>query len=96
MDLNNKLSFGLSKLLAVAENYPELKANENFNKLSDSLSDIEGEIATSRKYYNGCVRELNNFLEYFPTNIIGAMFRFEKGKFYEIDEAQRENVQVKF
>ena len=96
LDLNNKLSFGLSKLLAVAENYPELKANENFNKLSDSLSDIEGEIATSRKYYNGCVRELNNFLEYFPTNIIGARFRFEKGKFYEIDEAQRENIQVKF
>ena len=96
LDINNQLSLGLSKLIAVAENYPELKANENFMQLSQELTAIEGEIASSRKYYNGCVRELNNFLEYFPTNIIGAIFRFEKGKFFEIDESQRENVQVKF
>jgi LemA protein len=94
--LNKQLSFGLSKLLAVAENYPDLKANENFNNLALELSNIEGEIASARKYYNGTVREFNNYLEYFPTNIIGAIFRFEKGSFFEIDEAQRENVQVKF
>lgn len=96
MDINNKLSLGLSKLIAVAENYPELKANENFMQLSAELKNIEGEIASSRKYYNGCVRELNNFLEYFPTNIVGIIFRFEKGKFFEIDESQRENVKVEF
>lgn len=96
VELNKQLSFGLSKLIAVAENYPELKANEMFINLSAELSGIESEIATSRKYYNGTVRELNNYLEYFPTNIIGAIFRFEKGKFFEIDEGQRENVKVQF
>ena len=96
VELNQQLSFGLSKLMAVAENYPELKANEMFMNLSAELSGIETEIASARKYYNGTVRELNNYLEYFPTNIIGAIFRFEKGTFFEIDEGQRENVQVKF
>ena len=96
VELNQQLSFGLSKLMAVAENYPELKANEMFMNLSAELSGIETEIASARKYYNGTVRELNNYLEYFPTNIIGAIFRFEKGTFFEIEEGQRENVQVKF
>ena len=96
VELNKQLSFGLSKLLAVAENYPDLKANEMFISLSSELSGIETEIASARKYYNGTVRELNNYLEYFPTNIIGAIFRFEKGTFFEIDDSHRENVQVKF
>ena len=96
MEINNQMTQALSKLIAVAENYPDLKANQNFMQFSSELSNIENEIATSRKYYNGCVREYNSFLEYFPTNLIGAIFHFEKSKLFEIDEKQRENVQVKF
>ena len=96
IDLNYQIGFDLARLIAVAENYPDLKANENFQKLADELSGIEAEIATSRKYYNGCAREFKNFLEYFPTNLIGAFFNFEKPNFFEIDEKQRENVKVQF
>ena len=96
IETNNKLSLGISKLIAVAENYPDIKSSENFQQMSNELSKIESEIANARKYYNGCVRDLNNYLEYFPTNIIGNIFHFEKGKFFEIDEVQRENVKVKF
>ena len=96
MDVNTKLSSGLAKIIAVAENYPELKANENFQKLMSELSSIEDEIAKSRKYYNGCAREFINYLELFPTNIIGMIFNFEKPKFYEIEDSQRENVKVEF
>ena len=96
LDINNKLSLGLRSILAVAENYPELKASENFQQFSNELSNIESEIASSRKYYNGTVREFNNYLEYFPSNIVGMICGFQKGTFFEIDEPQRENVQVKF
>ena len=96
IDVNNKLTNVLSKLTAVIENYPDLKANQNFIQFSNDLSKIEEEIANSRKYYNGCTREYNNFLEYFPTNIIATLFHFEKFKLFEIDENHRNNVQVKF
>ena len=90
------MTAALSKLVAVAESYPDLKADANFRQFSDELSGIESEIANSRKYYNGCVREYTNFLEYFPTNIIGIIFHFEKYKLFEIDATQRENIQIKF
>lgn len=96
VEVNSKLSMGLSKLLAVAENYPDLKASDNFQQLSKELASIEGEIATSRKYYNGTIRELNMYIESFPTNIVASVFKFEKGVFFEIEEAQRENIQIKF
>lgn len=96
MDINSQLGFGLSKLIAVAENYPELKANENFAKLMDDLSSVEEDIANSRKYYNGTVREYNNFTELFPTNIIASIFGFRAEKMYEINDSERENVKVSF
>ena len=96
IDLNTKLSGFLSKLMAVSESYPELKANENFKNLASELSSLEEDIAMSRKYYNGTVREFNNFLEYFPTNIIGSMFGFRKEAFFEISSEERNNVQIKF
>lgn len=96
MDINSQLGFGLSKLIAVAENYPELKANENFAKLMDDLSSVEEDIANSRKYYNGTVREYNNFIELFPTNIIASIFGFRAEKMYEISDSERENVKVSF
>ena len=96
MDVNAQLGFGLAKLIAVAENYPDLKANENFSKLMDELSAVEEDIANSRKYYNGTVREFNNFTELFPTNIIAMIFNFKAEKMYEISDAERENVKVSF
>ena len=96
IDVNTKLSGFLSKLIAVSESYPELKANENFKNLASELSSLEEDIAMSRKYYNGTVREYNNFLQYFPTNIIGSMFGFRTEAFFEISGEERSNVQVKF
>lgn len=96
MDVNSQLGFGLAKLIAVAENYPDLKANENFLKLMEELSQVEEDIANSRKYYNGTVREFNNFTELFPTNIIAMIFNFKAEKMYEISDAERENVKVSF
>jgi len=96
MDLNSQLGLGLSKLIAVAENYPDLKANQNFTALMQELSAIEEDIANSRKYYNGTVREFNNYTELFPTNILAAVFGFKAEKMFEINDTQRENVKVSF
>lgn len=96
MELNSQLGFGLSKLIAVAENYPELKANENFNNLMQELSEVEEDIANSRKYYNGTVREFNNYTELFPSNIVALIFGFKAEKMFEISENERENVKVSF
>ncbi len=96
MNLNSELGFGLAKLIAVAENYPDLKANQNFSNLMQELSLIEEDIANSRKYYNGNVREFNTFIQLFPTNIIAAVFGFKEEKLFEIDDKQRENVKVSF
>lgn len=96
MEVNSQLGFGLSKLMAVAENYPDLKANQNFMMLMQELSAVEEDIANSRKYYNGTVREFNNFTELFPTNIISAIFGFKPEKMFEINDKERENVKVSF
>lgn len=91
------LSSALARLIATAEAYPELKANENFINLQNQLNQIENDIASSRKYYNGCVRQMNTKVESFPSNIIAGMFHFEKYKMYEVEEAgERENVKVEF
>lgn len=93
----NMLAGTLKSLFAVAENYPDLKANQNFAKLQDELSDTENKIQASRRFYNGNVRDLNTKLQVFPTNMIASMLGFKKREFFEIEEAeQRENVEVKF
>jgi len=93
------LSQSLSKLLAVAENYPQLKANENFLELQRELSDTENKIQAARRFYNGNVRDLNTGLEQFPGNIMANMFHFQKMEFFELAEDEqvaKEPVQVKF
>ena len=96
----NILSGTLKSLFALSENYPELKANQNFLKLQEELTDTENKIKASRRYYNGNVLALNNKVEMFPTNIISAMFGFKKAVFFELDEGEKEAaskpVQVKF
>ena len=93
---SNKLSNSLGKLFALAEDYPDLKSNESFNKLNDQLGELEEDIASSRKYYNGTVREYNNKAQTFPSNIIAVIFGFKSREMFGIEESERENVKVEF
>ena len=93
---NQKLSQGVTKIMALAEAYPELKANENFKDLSNQLTKIEEDIANSRKYYNGTVKIYNNKVEMIPSNIVASIFGFKTRTMFEVDAAERENVKVKF
>ena len=96
----NILSGTLKSLFAVSENYPELKANENFLKLQFELTDTEDKIKAARRFYNTNVLALNNKIEMFPSNIIASMFQFTKQEFFELDDdeaqAAKKPVQVKF
>lgn len=94
LDTNSQLGILIPKIIAVAENYPELRANQNFIKLMDNLNEVENDIANARKYYNGTVRELNTFMEIFPVNLIGSVFGIKKANFFEITDKERENVRV--
>lgn len=93
---DGELSHAVSKLFALAESYPDLKANENFVKLQDELSAIEEKISYSRSFYNDSVLKFNNKIEMFPSNIIANMFNFKKRAFFEAAEEERKNVSVKF
>lgn len=94
VDVNNKLTQVISKLFALAEKYPDLKANQNFMDLSVQLTKVEDEIANSRKYYNGAVRTLNDKVLMFPGNMIAGMLGFKTRKMFEAAETERENVKV--
>jgi LemA protein len=93
---DNALEGALSKLFALSESYPDLKANANFSKLQSELSDIEKRIVFARQFYNDSVMKLNNKIEMFPSNIVAGMFRFETEPFFEAAARERENVQVSF
>jgi LemA protein len=93
----NQLSGALKSLFAVAENYPELKASEQFTGLQASLNSIEDNIQNARRYYNAVVRDYNTRVQSFPANIIAGMFGFQARQFFEVDSPEdRQNVQVKF
>jgi len=94
--LNANLQIGkiLPKIHAVAENYPDLKANQNYSLLMQQMEAVENDIANARKYYNGTVRELNTFLELFPTNLIGIIFHIQRAKMFEAQSNERENVKA--
>ena len=92
----NQLTGALKSLFAVAESYPELKANEEFMQLQASLSQTEDSIQNSRRYYNAVVRDLNTRIQSFPTNILAGMFGFQQRQFFETAAADREPVAVKF
>src|SRR3989338_2389473 len=92
----NMLSGALKSLFALSEAYPTLKANENFAKLQDELSDTENKIQAARRFYNTNVMDYNTHLQQFPTNLIAGAFHFTKEEFFQMSEAEREPVQVKF
>lgn len=92
-----ELSGALSRLLAVAEAYPDLKANQNFLSLQEELTSTENKIAFSRQFYNDSVLTLNNKVQMFPSNIIAGMFSFSEGEFFEIEvPKEREVPKVSF
>jgi len=97
-DAENMLSGTLKSLFAVAENYPQLKANENFLSLQSELTDTEDKIQAARRFYNGMVRDLNTKIQVFPTNIFAGMFGFKKMDFFgsDLSEAEKQPVAVKF
>ena len=91
---NTKITNGVSKIMALAESYPELKANENYLDLSKKLVKIEDEIAQSRKYYNATVRVFNNKIGMFPSGIIGKLFGYHEKRMFEATDEERNNVKV--
>src|SRR6476619_567746 len=95
-EAENQLSGALKSLFAVAENYPELKASEQFTQLQCSLSQTEDAIQNSRRYYNAVIRDLNTKIQSFPTNILAGMFGFQQKQVFEVAAADREPVAVKF
>ena len=92
--INENLTEVLSSIMAISENYPDLKANQNFLELSRELSKIEDEIANSRKYYNGCVRIFNTRIQIFPNNILAKIFKFKEENMFEANKEEKNNVKV--
>lgn len=93
---DSQLTSTLKTLFALVENYPDLKANQNFIRLQEELTHTENKIAFARQFYNDVVLDYNNRVQMFPTNIIAALFRFQPAEFYEIPETEREVPKVSF
>lgn len=94
--VENALSGALKSLFALAENYPDLKANQNFLQLQEELTSTENKIGFARQFYNDTVLNYNNKKEMFPSNIVAAVFNFEDREFFETDAAEKAAPQVKF
>lgn len=92
---NKEIDSCVIKIFSLIEKYPDLKANDNFKNLNNQLINIENKISNSRKNYNNCVLMYKNKSEIFPSNIVASIFNFKKEMFYEIDESERENVNIK-
>lgn len=93
----NQLQGALGKIFALAEQYPDLKASNNFIQLQDTLKEVEGNIEQSRRYYNGTVRELNTLVDSFPSNLVANQFQFAKAEFFELDDTtDREVPKISF
>lgn len=97
MASENDITGSLSKIFALAESYPELRANSQFLELQNQLVDIENDIAQSRKYYNAVVKQFNTKCEVFPSSIIASMFGFKRRNYFEVTSSkERENIKVIF
>ncbi len=92
----NQLSSTLKTLFAVSENYPDLKASQNFLDLQNELTDTENKIQAARRFYNGMVRDFNTKLQSFPTNLYGSMLHFTPYDFFQAEAAERQAVKVSF
>ena len=92
--LDNALTSKLGGIMVAVENYPDLKASENFNQLQRSLNEVEEQISASRRAYNATITSYNNSVEMFPTNLLAGMLNMQRKNVFEIPETQRENVDV--
>lgn len=93
---SNQITEALKSIFAVAENYPQLKANENFKMLQEELSGTESKIAYARQFYNDSVMGFNQAIQVFPKNIFARLFGFHEDKFFGTEEAERKNIKVQF
>ncbi len=91
-EIEGRLSKALTDVLVIVENYPDLKASKNFLKLQKALVDVEDKIQIARRYYNKTVRNYNNLVESFPTNLVASLFGFKKREFFEIEYATERNI----
>ena len=96
MKADGELTQAITKLFALSEAYPELKANENFKQLQSELTTTEDKISYARQFYNDIVMKYNNKIEMFPSNIVAGMFNFKTQAFFEVNEEERQNVKVQF
>ena len=96
MKADGELTQAITKLFALSEAYPELKANENFKQLQSELTSTEDKISYARQFYNDIVMKYNNKIEMFPSNIVAGMFNFKTQPFIEVNEEERQNVKVQF
>jgi len=96
MAMEKQLTAGVMKIFAVAESYPELKANENFKELQASLKGLEENIQKSRRFYNGTVRDFNTVIAVFPNSLIAGIMGYKAMPFFEADEEEKKNVKIKF
>ena len=96
MKADGELSNAIGRLFAISEAYPDLKANANFTSLQTELSQTEDKISYARQFYNDDILKYNNKIEMFPGNIVAKMFGFKLGTYFEINDKEKENIQVKF
>ncbi|MBR0374478.1 MAG: LemA family protein [Mogibacterium sp.] len=96
INYENQVTSGLAKIVALAEAYPDLKANTNFQELMKQLSSIENDVANARKYYNAVVKNYNVKLQSFPSSVIGSIFHYSKKAMFEADDTDRASVMVDF
>ncbi len=96
IESNNQLTGALSRLFALSEAYPDLKANQNFISLQNDLKDTEDKISYARQFYNDTVLNYNNSIEVFPSNIVASIFSFKTFDFFKIDETEKEAPKVQF
>ena len=95
VDLDNQISHGMKGIMVAVENYPDLKANENFLNLQRTMNEVESQISAARRAYNAAVTDFNNGVQMFPSNIMAGMMSLSAKKVFEILEVERENVNVK-
>ncbi len=95
VELNNKLGRAMGNIMIAVENYPELKANQNFLQLQGSLNEVEEQLSAARRAYNAAVTDYNNAVQMFPSNVFAMMFGFKAKTLFEISERERQNVDVK-
>jgi LemA protein len=96
VEATQNMNSALSRLFALSESYPDLKANSNFKELQKELTEVEDKIAFARQFYNDAVYSYMNQIQMFPSNIIASIFNFEEYSYFEVEEKDKENVKVEF